>query len=218
MPQPALYDNGPFAPCPQRFNMAAHTLAAACRCPDKIALEVLHGPGEVAERWTFGEMADVVARTAGGLRALGISKGDRVFLALGNSADLPVLFFAANAIGAVPVPGSMQLTEAETAAIVDDLRPALIICGPGIQTVRTSGAVVIAACDIASLRAHDPVPFAATGPDDPAYMVYTSGTGGRPKGVVHAQRAAWARRMMWDGWYGLDVSDRVLHAGAFNWT
>ena len=49
-------------------------------------------------------------------------------------------------------------------------------------------------------------------------MVYTSGTGGRPKGVVHAQRAAWARRMMWDGWYGLTPDDRVLHAGAFNWT
>src|SRR5690606_34959288 len=46
----------------------------------------------------------------------------------------------------------------------------------------------------------------------------TSGTGGRPKGVVHAQRAAWARRMMWDGWYGLGPGDRVLHAGAFNWT
>jgi acyl-coenzyme A synthetase/AMP-(fatty) acid ligase len=49
-------------------------------------------------------------------------------------------------------------------------------------------------------------------------MIYTSGTGGRPKGVVHAQRAAWARRMMWDGWFGLTPDDRVLHAGAVNWT
>jgi acyl-coenzyme A synthetase/AMP-(fatty) acid ligase len=49
-------------------------------------------------------------------------------------------------------------------------------------------------------------------------MVYTSGTSGRPKAVVHGQRTAWARRMMWDGWYGLTPQDRVLHAGAFNWT
>ena len=33
---------------------------------------------------------------------------------------------------------------------------------------------------------------------------------------MHAQRSAWARRMMWDGWYGLTPDDRVLHAGAFN--
>jgi acyl-coenzyme A synthetase/AMP-(fatty) acid ligase len=36
--------------------------------------------------------------------------------------------------------------------------------------------------------------------------------------VAHAHRAIWARRMMWDGWYGLQPTDRVLHAGAFNWT
>ena len=46
----------------------------------------------------------------------------------------------------------------------------------------------------------------------------TSGSGGAPKGVLHAQRAAWARRMMWEGWYGLGPDDRMLHAGAFNWT
>ena len=77
---------------------------------------------------------------------------------------------------------------------------------------------MIGPAEIAALRTAEPLAFAATGPDDPAYMVYTSGTAGRPKGVVHAQRAAWARRMMWDGWYGLRPDDRVLHAGAFNWT
>ncbi|MEL6641369.1 MAG: fatty acid--CoA ligase family protein, partial [Pseudomonadota bacterium] len=52
----------------------------------------------------------------------------------------------------------------------------------------------------------------------PAYIVYTSGTSGKPRPVVHAQRAIWARRMMWDGWYGLQSNDVMLHAGAFNWT
>jgi len=55
-------------------------------------------------------------------------------------------------------------------------------------------------------------------PNRRAYIIYTSGTSGDPRGVVHAHRAIWARRMMWDGWYGLRANDRMFHAGAFNWT
>jgi acyl-coenzyme A synthetase/AMP-(fatty) acid ligase len=218
MPQPALFDEGPFEPCPAPFNMAAHTFAAAARTPGKVALEVLRAPGEVAERWTHGALAEAVRRAAGGLRALGVGRGDRVLLRLGNSADFPILFFAANGIGAVPVPSSPQLTAGEVARLIADLEPRLIALGPGLDLPPAPGAPVIGAAGIAELRAHEPEAFAATAPDDPAYMVYTSGTGGSPKGVLHAQRAAWARRMMWDGWYGLTESDRVLHAGAFNWT
>src|SRR5690606_19057308 len=39
-----------------------------------------------------------------------------------------------------------------------------------------------------------------------------------PKGVLHGHRAAWGRRPMYQGWYGIRPSDRILHAGAFNWT
>jgi acyl-coenzyme A synthetase/AMP-(fatty) acid ligase len=55
-------------------------------------------------------------------------------------------------------------------------------------------------------------------PDRLAYLVFTSGSSGEPKAVAHAHRAIWARRMMVDGWYGLTPEDRLLHAGAFNWT
>ena len=214
---PSLFDDGPFAPCPAPFNMAAHTLAAAAATPDKTALEVLAAPGEVAERWSYAALADAVRRTAGGLAAAGLRPGDRLLLRLGNSADFPVLFFAANALGAIPVPVSAQLTPSEVAAILADLEPRLIALGPGLALPDDPGAPGPRP-DLAGLREHAPAAFAATAPDDPAYIVYTSGTGGRPKGVVHAQRAAWARRMMWDGWYGLTPDDRVLHAGAFNWT
>ena len=218
MPAPALFDEGPPPPCPAPFNMAAHTFASAQRAPHKVALEVLAAPGVVAERWTHGGLAEAVRRTAGGLAALGLRPGDRLLLRLDNSSDFPVLFFAANAMGAVPAPTSAQLTRAEIAALIDDLEPRLIALGPGLDLPDAPGAPVIGPAEIAALRAGEPLPYAATDPDDPAYIVYTSGGSGRPKGVVHAQRAAWARRMMWDGWYGLTPEDRVLHAGAFNWT
>jgi 4-hydroxybenzoate-CoA ligase len=215
---PSLFDDGRFAPCPAPFNMAAHTLAAALRTPEKAALEVLAAPGTVAVRRTYAEVAAVVRATAGGLAAQGIGRGDRVALRLGNSEDFPALFFAANALGAIPVPLSPQLTAPEVATILADLAPALICLGPDLDLPPVPGAPVLGPAETAALRAHPPADFAATGPDDPAYIVYTSGTSGRPKGVLHAQRAAWARRMMWDGWYGLTPDDRMLHAGAFNWT
>ena len=211
----ALFDEGPFAPCPARFNMAAHTLAAAGTAPERTALEVLAAPGTVAERWTYGELDDCVRRTAGGLAAAGVRPGDRVLLRLGHSSDFPIVFFAANALGAVPVPTSPMLTEAEAGRILADLEPQAIVAD---HATPLTASVTIGPDALAELSGHAPAAFAATAPDDPAFIVYTSGTGGRPKGVVHAQRAAWARRMMWDGWYGLTGDDRVLHAGAFNWT
>jgi acyl-coenzyme A synthetase/AMP-(fatty) acid ligase len=71
------------------------------------------------------------------------------------------------------------------------------------------------------LRAFRELPaadYAMGDPARPAFIIYTSGTGGRPTPVVHAHRAIWARQMMWDGWYGLREDDHMLHAGAFNWT
>jgi acyl-coenzyme A synthetase/AMP-(fatty) acid ligase len=211
----SVFDEGAFSPCPAPFNVAAHTFAAAATRGDHVALEVLAGPGEVAERWTHAGLRDAVLRTAGGLAAAGIERGDRVLLRLGHSSHFPLVFFAASALGAVPVPTSALLGPAEVARIAEDLRPRALV------TDRDEGLrapVTIGAGEIDGLRAHAPAAFAATAPDDPAFIVYTSGTGGRPKGVVHAQRAAWARRMMWAGWYGLGPEDRVLHAGAFNWT
>ena len=60
--------------------------------------------------------------------------------------------------------------------------------------------------------------YADTSADDPAFLIYTSGTTASPKGVLHAHRSAFGRRPMYQGWYGIGPDDRMLHAGAFNWT
>ncbi len=54
--------------------------------------------------------------------------------------------------------------------------------------------------------------------DDPAYLVYTSGTSGYPKGVLHAQRALLGHRPAMQHWFDFHGNDRVLHSGKFNWT
>jgi acyl-coenzyme A synthetase/AMP-(fatty) acid ligase len=67
-------------------------------------------------------------------------------------------------------------------------------------------------------RDAEPRPYAETSAEDPAFLIYTSGTIGQPKGVLHGHRSAWGRRPMYQGWYGIGETDIVLHAGAFNWT
>ena len=69
-----------------------------------------------------------------------------------------------------------------------------------------------------AMRSLPPCAYAMGDPDRMAYAVYTSGTSGKPRAVAHAHRAIWARQMMFDGWYGIGADDRLLHAGAFNWT
>ena len=215
-PQLSLYDRGPPPPCPERFNLARHTLQAAGAPPDKIALEIIHDPAAPSDRFSYADLLGAVGGTMTGLRDQGMQPGDRVLLRLDHTLDFPLLFFAATGIGALPVPTSPQLTKGEISAIAAALSPRLTIASPGIAV--PEDATVIDADTAAAWRDLPGSDFADTARDDPAYIIFTSGTGGRTKGVVHAHRAAWARRMMWDGWYGLGPADRLLHAGAFNWT
>ncbi|KPQ08427.1 MAG: Acyl-CoA synthetases (AMP-forming)/AMP-acid ligases II [Rhodobacteraceae bacterium HLUCCA12] len=203
------------APCPQPFNMAAYVLAAGREQPDKIALQVLRLTG--AERWSYAALTRAVRGIGTGFLEAGFRPGDRVLMRLGNTVDFPLAFLGAIAAGLVPVPTSAQLTESEISSMAEGLEPALIVAEPGIALPRHP-APVIAADTLRGWHALEPCDWDLGSPDRLAYMIFTSGTSGRPRAVMHAHRAVWARRMMWDGWYGLTPQDRLLHAGAFNWT
>lgn len=211
----SLIDTGPFAPCPAPFNLARYVLAAGEATPDKIALQILRLSG--AERWSYAALTRAVRGIGAGLLAEGLTPGDRVLLRLGNTVDFPLAFLGAIAAGLVPVPTSSQLTAHEITGMAAQLDPAAVIAAPGIALPQAECPVIETA------RLHDwrdlpPCDWAMGDPDRLAYLVFTSGTSGNARAVMHAHRAVWARRMMWQGWYGLTAEDRLLHAGAFNWT
>ena len=214
MANEAIFDRGPPPECPDEFNLARYVLAHASQSPDKTALEILTAPGQVSESWTFSQLRSKVLATASGLAELGLSQGDKLVLRLGHRSDFPILFLAANALGAIPVPTSPQLTTGEFKRILNDLGDVFAVVSEDDMLATTVLQLTLA--DITP--GPHPCDFAQTHKDDPGYIIYTSGSSGQAKGVVHAQRAVWARRMMWDGWYDLTQSDRMLHAGAFNWT
>ncbi len=212
----SVFDEGPPAPCPDPFNLAAHVLAHAGALADKVALAVLKPSG--AERWSYARLEASVRGTGTGLLAAGVPPGGRVVLRLGNSADFPVAFLGAVAAGLVPVPLSAALTAHEVAALLPDLAPAAILADPSLPLPGALPCPVFQPDDFRPWRDAAPCAFAMGPADRPAYIVFTSGTSGRPRAVVHAHRAIWARRMMRAGWDGIGPTDRVLHAGAFNWT
>jgi acyl-CoA synthetase (AMP-forming)/AMP-acid ligase II len=134
------------------------------RQPDGEALAEIDG-GRVSYR----ELWDRSARVAAGLRAAGARRGDRVVLRLPNGIDWCVAFYGIQLAGCVAVPAAPRLTGPELAHIVRDSAAAVVIEPGQLPSARAT----FAAADLK--------------PDDIAAIFYTSGTTGRPKGVVTSQ-------------------------------
>src|SRR5262249_7921114 len=157
---------------------------------------------------------------AGGLKAAGLAPGARILIRLDNTSTYALLFFGAIAGGFVPLPTSAQLTERDVAFLLEDSGAEAVAIGSAQSLGAVPASVrVFEAGEIKRMGATGPhASFADTTADDPAFLIYTSGTTARPKGVLHAHRSAFGRRPMYRGWYGIGPNDRMLHAGAFNWT
>lgn len=195
------------------FNLAEHVLGRADDLSDKPALDLL---GQ--QVWSYSRLAAAVRGLATGLQGYGLKPGDRILMRLGNNPNFPITFLAAITAGFVPVPTSAALTTPEITAIAAEVAPKLIIADESIPLPDPLRCPVVNSQTLPGLFQQPPADFIPGDPDRPAYIIYTSGTSGCPRAVVHAHRAILARQMMFDGWYGLRDSDRLLHAGAFNWT
>ena len=209
---------------PERFNMARYCLAqSASRLPTKPALVVIDDPDPQTpplETWTFAQMEDAVLRVAAALEDLGLKPGDRILIRLDNTSTYPILYFGAIAAGLIAVATSSQLTAAEADFLMQDSAPRAVALAPHLPRGDIPDGVIV--LEEATVR--DMIHYARRGSyadtraEDPAYLLYTSGTTARPKGVVHAHRVALGRSRTYQGWYGIRPDDVMLHAGAFNWT
>lgn len=197
------------------MNLAEHVLRAGLAAPYRLALSVV-GLSR-ADRWSHARLRAAVLGCATGLRNAGLTPGDRLLLRLGNTPAFPVAYLGAIAAGIVPVPTSAQLTAPEATRIATEIAPAMIAAGEGVA-LPDHPAPILTEQQITGFAALPPSDFAQGDPDRLAYIVFTSGSSGQPRAVMHAHRAILARRMMFAGWYGLTPQDRVMHAGAFNWT
>lgn len=205
---------------PERFNIAAYALGRmAASKPDNVALMVFDGTThEPSDVWTYAALEDAVLRTRNGLQSLGIKMGDRVLLRMGNSVWFPIMYFACLAGGFVPVATSDRISQRELDHIATDCKP-VIIAHDGATSLPSeqTDAKIFGPDDLHFLSQSPHGLYARTFSYDPAYLIYTDGTTGPPRGVLHAHRALWGRLRHHKSWLGLTQKDRMLHTGADNW-
>ena len=153
-----------------------------------------------------------VSGLAGGLRAAGVRRGDTVAWQLPNRAEAVLLFRACWRVGAVAVPLHHQVGPAEVAAMLDVVEPGLVLAGPGSCLEERPGTILVGADDgiwDALLRG-TPVrdPFARSA--DVAVALFTSGSTGEPKAVLHTHRGLAYKARTMAAAHGLTPDDAVL--------
>ncbi|WP_460777540.1 steroid-24-oyl-CoA synthetase [Nocardiopsis nanhaiensis] len=148
-------------------------------------------------RFTFREHAEQAASLARVLREeYGVGKGDRVAINAANSPEWLLSFWAVIANGAIAVACNAWWSRRETEYALDHTEPALVIADARrVETLkgsqRTLPPVLTMEEDVprfAHRHPDEPVPEVDTEEDDPAVILYTSGTSGRMKGAVHTHR------------------------------
>ncbi len=207
---------------PPRFNMARYCLRAARAARGKPALIVVSDAASAhAETWSYAALETAILRIAYAFAAtFSLRQGSRILIRLRNRTSYPLAFFGAIARGFVPIPVSPDLTARELSFVLSDSEAGAIVLDDSLPHGEFAPGLTVIA-EKALLQAMETGPaaeYADTAPDEPAFLIYTSGTTAEPKGVLHAHRSAWGRRPMYQGWYGITPEDRLMHAGSFNWT
>ncbi|KOU64085.1 acyl-CoA synthase [Streptomyces sp. MMG1533] len=135
--------------------------------------------------WTHGEVHALAARAAGVLAEHGVRPGNRVLLALPDGIAWVTAFLATARLGAVAVLVNPELPAVEHTFMAEDTEAVLCVTGPGLEDRFSDRARLGADQFLAFTPATDPAPAHPVDAHTPLYVQYTSGTTGRPKGVVH---------------------------------
>jgi acetyl-CoA synthetase len=192
----------------------------------RLALKIV-GDGEAVR--TFKELSAASSRVANGLRALGVQRGDRILLMLGNVVPLWEVMLAAMKLGAVVIPATTLLSAYDLKDRFDRGRVRHLVANAadapkfdGLDPTVTRIAVGDAP---AGWHRYDTLlsgpatfnPDAPTRATDPLLLYFTSGTTSRPKLVEHSHQSYPAGHLITMYWIGLQPGDMHLNISSPGW-
>ena len=213
--------------------------ACVAACPDKLALTAVRAESGATTRFTYHELAAMADRVAVGLARLGVGQGDVVACQLPNWWQFTITYLACSRIGAVMNPLmhifrerelSFMLKHGEAKVVIvpklfrgfdyeqmvtalqpslPELKHIVVVDGTGVNSFDAllSGPDWESEADAQdNLSRHRP------GPDDVTQLMYTSGTTGEPKGVMHTANTTMANIIPYAQRLQLDAEDVVLMA------
>ncbi|HEV2779314.1 MAG TPA: AMP-binding protein [Actinophytocola sp.] len=218
-------------PALDRFNWALDwfdVVAGAEPTASRLALWIVEEDGS-ARKWTFAELSARSNQVANWLRSLGVARGDRLILMLGNQGELWETILAAMKLGAVIIPASTLLGAADLRDRVERGRARHVVARavdapkfadvPGDYTRIAVGGPIEGWLDYADADqlSVDFVPDGETNADDTLLLYFTSGTTARPKLVQHTHVSYPVGHLSTMYWIGLRPGDVHLNISSPGW-
>jgi len=180
--------------------------------------------GEANRRdWHFGELIACSAGLSGAFVARGVKRGDVVMTLVGNRIEWVLTLLACWRMGAVALPCNTQLRRQDLEPRVAAANPKLCVGEEELLGELPDGVATMTMAEIAAVLDEDlpqetPASIEPMNPEDPALIVFTSGTTGEPRGVVHAYRYLFGQLTQAEHWFGSRQGDLAWCTTATGWS
>ncbi len=173
--------------------------------------------------WHLGELGARAAGLSGAFAARGVSRGDVVMTLVGNRVEWVLSLLACWRMGAVALPCNTQLRRQDLDLRISASSPVLCVGEEELMGEIPGGLACMTLAEVHDALDEDrpqetPAGVADLDPEDPAVIIFTSGTTGEPRPALHATRFLLAQRGQAERWLGAREGDLVWVTTATGWS